>query len=89
MLPANSFLFGFEVSGHGRIVHTHPLAEVTGSSTVVASATEVRMGFPFLGAANNISIANVIPQNGSIIVVINTGWSGSDINIKVSGIAVP
>lgn len=89
MLPANSFFFNFEVSGHGKIVHTQPLAEVTGSSTVVVSATEVKTGFPLLGAANNISIANVIPQNGSIIVVINTGWSGSDISIKVSGIVVP
>jgi hypothetical protein len=78
--------FGFEAAGQGQIIHTQPHPLVTASSILVASVTEVHTGIPFLGAANNISIANLVPQNGSILVVINTNWSGSNISVKVSGI---
>jgi hypothetical protein len=87
-IPESTYPISFEVAGQGKIIHTQPHPNITGSSIVLLSATEIFSSEPHLGAANNISIANVVPQKGSVSVVINTGWSGSSITIKVSGIII-
>jgi len=71
-----------------------PLEGVTKNSIVVASITEILVppgssigsddNIPFLGDANNMLIKNVVPEeNGVVTMMIDTGWSGGPINIRL------
>jgi hypothetical protein len=65
-------------------------------AVVVASVVEISqpqgqpLDFPFIGAADNMMIKNVCPQDDGILrIVVDTDWSSGPINIRLNFVVNP
>jgi hypothetical protein len=70
-----------DTKGHGAIDLTFapfPPGVVNSSSLVFATATETKQGTPFFGPAV-LTVHNVIPQQDSVVVVLQVGLPTSSI----------
>jgi hypothetical protein len=76
---------------HGGFQEAFAVTGVSQASVVLASISEIGVIngqlIPFQGAAS-VSIDNVVPGPGNVIVRGNIGW-GTDITVRISILAVP
>lgn len=80
----------------GRFTRTVNVPHVTRHSCVVASVVEIKqpqgepLDFPIIGAAVNMTVKNVCPQdNSTVMFVVDTDWTNGPINVRVTLIVDP